>query len=491
MPSRSSLERLARNSAFIFAARGFETLGAILTVALLTRYLGVELFGDYAWIMALVLFFQPIVNFELNTILTREIARSPEMTSELLGNALALKWILIGLFIAAMALLVALVHLPGPYITAVVLAVMAEILLQHSMLFSGIFTAYERMEFELILTFMGRLLALAAILACVLFDFGFAAIFAGMLCAALLRFVAGYRIITTRFCAVHPFLTRKLITYLFSEAFLLTIGSFLTSLSFRVDIYILKWLRSAIDISLFYLPHTFVLQLQIIPMALVTALFPMLSRWGATDRDNLRRAWISATRLLTLTGGLIAVITTGAAPLIVKLLGGKDFLAATTSLRILIWCAVILFLNLLWTHLIIVLHQQRWLIVGAAVSLAVNGGLDIVLVPAYGHIGASLATVVGYFSQICIVFYFIARELRMDRQILRAVLIPLGITAIATMVIYATASISISLVGSTLLGVFVFIASIPLARALSREEVALLKRVVVNLRQRLTGVNHP
>jgi O-antigen/teichoic acid export membrane protein len=425
-----AIARLARNSLFVFVTRGMEMGGAVLTIAVLTRYLGLELFGWYTWVWAVVLFFQPLVNFELNTILTREVSRDPERTPGLLGAALLIKWVLILVFALSIGLLATSLELTAPVRLALIIALLSEIAFQHSMLFSGVFNGFQRMEYDALLTFLFRATQLGGLLLAVLFRWPFASLFAIILAGNLLRLALGGVFLVRRFLHRRPVLERRLVRYLLGEAALVTVGSTLTSLSFRLDIYLLQWLRDETQVALFHVPHMIVMQLQILPTALVTALFPLLARWRAQEQEKLLGAAHLATKLLLLLGGAIGIATTSFARPMVRLLGGRAFDEAAVSLRILIWCAAILFLNFLATYLLITIHQQRKLIVGAVLSLLVNAALDAWLIPGMGHVGAAIGTVVGYASQIIVVYYFLLRHLEGFR-LWSSLLAPLLLTAAA------------------------------------------------------------
>lgn len=427
-------QRVAQNSLVLFIARAIESVSGIVTIALLTRYLKIELFGEYAWIWAFILFFQPLVNFELNTLLTRELAKHPTEIQRYLGVTMVMKWLLLFFFLAAVIVSIQVMDITSQVAYALLLTALAEVLAQHSMLFTGVFTALERMHYEMVLTLVYRALSIGGILLCMALDLGFAAIFATSLVAALVKFLLGARIVHREFAPIKPVFERPLALYLASEALLVTCGSFLTSFSFRIDIYILKWLRDATQVSLFHLPHTIILQLQIIPVAVVTAMFPLLARWGATDLPNLRRAWFLANKFLVTFGGALCVVITCWSGLIVRVLGGKDFQPSAQSLNILIWCGLILFLNFLSTYILIALGRQRYLIVGATVSLILKALIDIALIPSLGHVGASIGTIVGYLSQIAIVVYFVIKALGAVGAALKSLLNPLGAAILGTVV---------------------------------------------------------
>ncbi len=407
-------------------------LGAgLLTTVLLTRYLKPELFGEYSWLVALILFFHPLVNFEINTILTREVAKEKQSCPLLFGNALSMKWIFSFLFACCIIVISRVLNLNTSMTIGLYAALGSEIFLQHCLIYSGIFNAFELMEFDTLLTFVFRLAALLGQIAVVVFDLGFTPLFYVMFLSGLIKFLLGTYIITRRFTPFKPRFDWEIIKSILSSSAVMTVASFLTSLSFRVDIYFLRALAGPPAVSLYNVPHTLVMQLQVIPAALTLALFPIFSRWGAENQASLRSAATMGVKILTLLGGIIGLNATLVSREIILLVSGNEFIDAHESLEILIWCAVILFLNYLVTYLLISLKMQRKLIVGAVVSLSINMILDFILIPHWKHLGAATATIIGYSSQLIIVFFFLYKGLgRLDlirnfAAPLLAVLVPL------------------------------------------------------------------
>jgi len=476
------ITRLARNSLFIFLARAMEIGGTLLTAALLTRYLQPERFGLYTWIWALVFFFQPLINYELNTILTREIAQTPQRGPALLGASLIIKWALMAVFVAAVICMVVFMDLSQEIRIALIIALLSELAVQHSMLFSGVFLGCQRMEYETILSFVFKFLQIAGLSIAVLLKWPFAYLFAITLGANVIRLAMALRFQVLRFFAPRLAWDKLLIRYLLQEAGLVTIGSFLTSLSFRIDIYFLKWLSGEAAVGLFHLPHMVIMQLQILPAAMVTALFPLLALWQVEDPVRLRDAARFSTKMFIALGGLIAIPGMLFAPWIVRALGGAAFTDAARSFRILIWCAGILFLNYLATFLLIALKLQRKLIVGAIVSLVINAVGDWLLIPRLGHVGAAWGTLLGYSSQIVIVYYFLNKGLP-GFHLIRSVYVPLtcvGLSLATTLALEPHSSITAASIGTGVL-----FASGALLQIVSREERAFVMRAIRSRRRRL------
>ncbi len=193
---------------------------------------------------------------------------------------------------------------------------------------------------------------------------------------------------------------------LFRHSWIMGIATFCTGLSLRIDLFFLKAYRTSEEVALFHIPHMYTLQIQILAVSVVTALFPLLSRWGSNrdDDERFRSAQDMSIRFMTCFGLLLAVVSVLFPGIIIRILAGSAYLDAIPAMVLLSWCIPILFLNYLGANLLTAIKKQNLLIIGAVFSLLLNGLLDYLWVPRYGTIGASIATLLAYGLQVVIVF---------------------------------------------------------------------------------------
>lgn len=413
IPSKPSLfHRVAKNSIVVLGAKLIEICASMLVLMVLSRMFTLGRFGDFAWINSIVLAFQPLVNLELNTILIREMSRNRHREHALLGGGLLLKLLLIMVFIGSAIALDQVTTFQPVLRIAFFLAVAGEVFQQLTWVYSAVFMARERMEYEPVLTLAFRLTSVTGILLVAFFcphdrmhDVGFVTVFFILAACQGFRAFIGM-IIASRF--LKEFRIRWSLTVakeLISQSWIMGIATFCTGLSLRVDVFFLKYFLGSDHVALFHLPHMFTLQVQILAVSAVTALFPVISRWGTDTREKQRfqMAQSVSIRFMMFIGLAIALTASLFPNLILRLLGGKGFHDASYALVILAWCIPVLFLNYLGANLLTAIKKQHLLIYGAASSLGINIVLDYLWVPTLGIRGAAIATVIAYSFQLAIV----------------------------------------------------------------------------------------
>jgi PST family polysaccharide transporter len=134
---------------------------------------------------------------------------------------------------------------------------------------------------------------------------------------------------------------------------------------------------------------------EMLPAALIASLVPILSI-SAKDQKAFH-AYLDRTLryFLVLACAICVFITTGAG-LIVTLLYGKQFAAATPLLAVLIWSEVSTFFGTVMVAAMVARNLQRYLLVPTAVGALSNVALNFYLIPRYAALGAAWATLISY-----------------------------------------------------------------------------------------------
>jgi O-antigen/teichoic acid export membrane protein len=146
-------------------------------------------------------------------------------------------------------------------------------------------------------------------------------------------------------------------------------------------------------------PYVIAVQLteliSVLPVALMGSLFPALSQ-SAGDPQRFDRYLRESYRfLLVFVFAACAVVTPVASPFI-ELFYGKQFLPTAPLLIVLIWSEIPLFFGVIVSNAMVAKGVQRWLPITTVLGAFCNVIMNLILIPPYGALGASWATVVSY-----------------------------------------------------------------------------------------------
>jgi len=392
-PARTRLaRRVAANTTAQLAGKAAVLLVAAGSIAVLTRYLGPSDYGRYGLALSVMQLFGVFADAGLTTIVVRESARHPERTAELVGNALTLR-MLLSLAVIALAGLGSFVL---PYEPKVQLAI---VIAGVPLLFGGLTsTATAVLQTELrmaraaIAEVVGRVASFAAVIAVVLLDLGFyAAVGAGGVGAAVTLLVT-WRL--TRPLAPIAFRAatgtwRSLI----GASLPVGLALALNEIYVRADTIIISAYRDFDEVGAYALAYRILEVTSLAGTAFLTSVFPLMSRQAGADVAGLRRTLQTAWDAFLMLGTPLAICGAVVAPQVVDLAAGADFADAADPLRILLFAGALAFVNGVLGFGLIATDRQRRALWLNVVGLTANVGLNLVVVPAHGIVGAATVTV--------------------------------------------------------------------------------------------------
>ena len=162
----------------------------------------------------------------------------------------------------------------------------------------------------------------------------------------------------------------------------------------RIDLLMLSKLDSTSAAAFYGVALTALAVSAILPSIIGPAFFPLLAAGLKDAPDLARESFFLLWRLFLLLSVPIALfLAFGSDDLVTAVLGDR-YESAGTPLAIFGGCIVLGFLNyLLWYALLAAYRERRRLLI-LAISLGVNVGLNVLLIPPFGPTGAALALVV-------------------------------------------------------------------------------------------------
>lgn len=385
---------LASNSAVIAGSRIVAGLGRAAAMMVAARNVPVGDFGRLALAFALVDIFRQFADFGLEVVTTRHVARAaPGGVGELAGTALALKTTLGLVSYGALLLLVAAVHGPG------LLPVTA---------FVGLMVITWSASTAVAAYFQGRLAMVrvswtAVVGTIVTFAIVMAVAESGR--SGLLTFAGGFVLgdiiagtlatwVLHRAMAPRLRVRRPVAWELLRTAWPVAITQLLVIAYFRLDVIMLGWLGRVEDVGLYGVAFKITEPLLLAPAAIAASFYgaaaPLWDRGGSHTAMRLYRRLAAMAAAYGVSAA--TVLTVGASPLVAWLVPG--YTEAALALRVLSWSLAFMGVNMVTTA---ALNSQGAYGVTAAIAtatLSVCFVANALLIPRFGIVGASAATVI-------------------------------------------------------------------------------------------------
>lgn len=395
--------KVLKNSVYVLIARLAELLTGIITIALTTRYLGSETFGEYAFIGATTIALSPLIAMGCARILVRDVAVDGRRAGSLVVSAI---WI--HLVFTALALVITVgmlwsMQLRSPLaLGAGLLAVAAQAMMALRQTVGSVPIAREAMHFEAWQVIASRLALVLLFAGVAAAGLPYPQFFTAALLAAGIGLVLAWIIMVRRFNTPIWGVRFPEIFYLLKESVPVAAYNFLGQLPLYLNVFLLKWLQDLKQMSYFQAPQRVIVPLMILPMSLLFAFSPAIARMGADPArfDDLRRYYRTSLRWVLILVFPCCVMATIYASALSRLLFGADFMPSAPSFGILIWGIVPFSLNALLNTILTAMGKQRGVVFTHVAALIVNAALGPWLCLRYGHCGASAAFL------ICVVCLF-------------------------------------------------------------------------------------
>lgn len=476
----STSRRIAKNSFLVLFSRAIEIMAGIGVVAVAARYLGVEGFGKFAFVRALIWVLSPIVCLGITQILVREISQQREVAAQQLGGGLILNLLLSGVMLAVLVLIISILGLEADIVPAIYIAGFGGIARAFTSTFLSVFIAFERMHYDTVIMFVARILAFISTVAVSCWDLGFTSLFAGLVATDIIGMLLGCIICCKKFVVPRLQVEWGRVRYLFKEAFFLGISTGLELSYSYASVFVLKILAGNVAVALFQGPNRIVSLLHISSKAVMTGFVPLLSRLAVLEetRSEFKSLYEKILKFFLVISLPMCMIGMLLSSKIILCIFGTEFTDGVLVFQILVWSVLFLFLDTLMNFTLTTIKRQKFLVISNGLCLFFNLGLSLFLVPRYGHIGACWASVAAHMVLFGVNFYFTSKCIG-------------GVSAKDTVVrpLFAAAAVSLLLFKLNGLNVFVlalgvvilYFGLLVMLNTFSRKEIQFIKDI---LRQR-------
>src|SRR3972149_2973778 len=191
---KDALLRVGRNTVFVSIEKVIEVLASIATVAIVARYLSIELVGQYIFIVTVVGFLLMGSFAGLERIVVRNISRDKERTSNYLRGAITARNVMFVSILFVLGIILFFMNFDKISLIATGIFIVSEFLSYQGLTYMAVFKAYERMEYNTVITFITKIITLSATVLVVYFDMGFISVFLAITVGNLFKSITAFSI---------------------------------------------------------------------------------------------------------------------------------------------------------------------------------------------------------------------------------------------------------------------------------------------------------
>lgn len=385
-------------------------VGNLLVGIFVARYLGPEQYGLMNYVISYVALFQIFATFGLDSIEIREESKTPERKDAIIGTAFRLKLVAATITIAFVALTMFLFEADG-FTRLMVMMYSLSMLLNTMNVARNYFTSIIWNEYvvktEISRTVIGIVFKVVLlIMHAPLAWFIFAVLLDAVLLASGYAISYRAKIGSMRLWSWNAPLAR----YMLKQAFPMLLSGAAVIVYTKINAVMLGNMLDKTAVGIYSIAVSFTDVCVFVPTILSQTITPVLVRNYEQDLEQYK-AKAQIFMNLSLWGCIIIAITVSliSYPLI-RYTYGVMYLASVPVLQVLVLRLAGVALAQTSGQMIIVEHIQKWAVIRNLIGCVVCIGLNLVLIPRYGVMGAAVSSVItglfpGFFANMLIPAY--------------------------------------------------------------------------------------
>jgi len=366
------------------------------------RFLGPGDYGLLSFSLAFASLLGPIAFLGLDSIVVRELVRSPDRREELVGTAFGLK-AAGGVVAIVLSVVLAALLRPGDNLTLVLVAIAATIFLVQS--FDAIdFWFQSRVESRYTVYAKNAAFIIASVFRVILIAvgatvvaFGWAGLLEAMIASLGLLLVYWKR--GGQFAAWRlDFTTART---LLTASWPLLLAGLSVAIYMRIDQVMLGYMMDDVAVGTYSAASKVVEVWYFIPGSIAASVFPALVKARETGEGVYKKRLQLFYDSISSIGLIISALVSLGSGFLITLLYGDQYQGAIPILTIYAWASVPVFLGVATGQYLVLENKIDVLLYRTLLGGATNVALNIVLIPPLGGVGAAVATLV---SQCVVTF---------------------------------------------------------------------------------------
>jgi len=401
-----SFKKYFKNTSWLFTEKIFRLLLSFFVSILVIRYLGPKEFGLLSYAISIFGLFSALSVLGLENITIRELVRNPEQRHYLLGSVFILRLVGGGatLVLIAFTLLIS----KEDYSTSLlILIISTSVIFQSFNVIDYYFRAEVKARYSVYVQIASVLITSAIKILLLILKaplIYFAAVISVEFIIAAIGFIMVYRYFGFKL-SVGRF-QKKLAVRLLKDSWPLILSGVAVSIYMKIDQVMIKNILNTEQVGYYAAAVRLSEAWYFIPIALSNSLFPAIVNAKQVSEEFYNNRMQKLYDILAWMAIAIAVPVSFFSKEIINIIFGIEFQSGAPVLAIHIWAGVAVFLGVANTQYLINENFTKLSFFRTFIGMIFNVGLNFLLIPLYGIVGAAIATLVSYtLVTISIIFF--------------------------------------------------------------------------------------
>lgn len=401
----NTVQKISKNVGLVFISQILTYVLAFFTVIYTARYLGAGGFGVLSLALSIGAIFGVFVDMGLSTLIVRELARDKALSGKYIINSLLMKILLALVTFVLVFLTVQIIGYDPLESLIIYLITISVIISSFYGLLNAIFQAEEKMEYLSLANIINSVVLLVGTILGIYLGMNivyFAWVYVITSIAVLIYCLIVYK---KRFSGVYLDIDLSFWKPTIKEAWTFGIIFLSGMLYTYVDSIMLSILKGAEAVGWYSAAYRLMYIALLLPNAINTAVYPVMSRlFNDSSSESLKILYERYFKYMLIAGIPLGLGTSILAKQVILLLYGTGYEESVAALQILVWTVVFTFAGASFTQLLQSINKQIIITKISLFCLLINIVLNLILIPPYSYVGASIATLI---TEIVLVSYII------------------------------------------------------------------------------------
>jgi O-antigen/teichoic acid export membrane protein len=377
----------------------------LISIKLLTSYLGTAGVGQYNTIITYINFFIVIADLGLFAVTVREIAKNPADEKKIISNVFTLR--LVSALIASIVAVVIVfftdydsnlklgVLIAVGFLFFNLMASIYDIILQYRL----------KMQYSALAEFLSKLGAIIALYIIITNHGNFLWVMSSVAISGILIFLFKW-FFGSRFLSFGPKYDQKIFRWVLNISWPIGLVFIISNLFFKLDTLMLFAIKGAATVGIYSVAYKILEVTAFIGSYFTSALKPALS-----ENINKNKEFVSSLITKSLTVMLfvslpISVVCISFSKEIILFLSTPDFLSGSKALIFLSLTLPLLYVDVLLAEILIANDERKLLIRIAIFILVFNLITNLIFIPLYSFMGAAFTTLLSEIVLFAIDYHY-------------------------------------------------------------------------------------
>lgn len=473
-------QTVAKNTLFLtIGSIAQKVLAFVYFTVLAGRFLPPEDVGRYLYALSYAALFSVIIDFGVQPVLIRAIAKDRTAARSIISNAIGIKTVFAIITAIAMFFAARVTESDPIKIALITVACLTLVLDSVQLTFYAVLRGYEKLNFEAVGVLIGQIITVTVGGIMLYLKQPLPYLMLAFVCGSLWNAAYSWRMAMRVTGERFRFAWNRSV---WSEIIRLALPFAGAAIFVRIyssaDSILLNKLAGNAAAAYYGVPYKFVFAFQFVPIALAAALFPTYAREAEGGKKRLGDLFWNAERyLMLIVVPLVAGMIALAGPIIITFYKAQ-YLPSIPIMEILAWCLIPSFLDYPVGALLNASHRQNVQTALMGVIMVMSIILNLILIPRFGGVGSACAALVGNSTLFLGGLLYAAKIAAIPWKKLSLSFLRIAGSSAAMASVVVLAHESIKLQYSIVLGVFVYFGALFLTRELGRHDIKRLTNIL-------------